>query len=584
MRSGPRELRPFGDGAVLVGAADARDARWLAAAIDAAQWPGVEDVVGGFESVLVVVDPAVVDPVTIGERVAGLELAGPERFGDVSLAGGASAAGLESAVGREVRLPVWFGGPDTDDVCDAAGVEPDELARLLAGAVLEVAVVGFSPGFAYLTGLPDVLRSVPRRDRPRPSVPAGSVALAGGYAAVYPQSTPGGWQLVGHTDRPMFDAIRPPFALLRPGDTVRFDPVGLAAAGAPGAAGAIGGAGAMGGWPDGGRPRRPRLEPPPGVPTVLVVEDPGLLTLVEDGGRRGVARLGVPTAGPADPVAHALANRLVGNPVGAAALEMTAAGPTLRCVEAGHLAVVGGDPPVTVDGYPVGDGHVVPLAPGQQVAVGRLRTGLRAYLAWAGGLVVPDVLGSRSTDRLTSLGPGRLQAGDRLGAGPATGRLADRLGPDGAVDRDGDRGGRGDVVSLRVLPGPHPDRFPSTVLDDLATTPMTVDGASDRIGLRLDGRVRRAPGELASLGMVTGAVQVPPDGRPVVLGPDHATLGGYPVVAVVITADRWKLGQCRPGDRVRFVPVTAAEAVAARVALDRSMAAAVVGRYPTEAG
>ena len=207
--------------------------------------------------------------------------------------------------------------------------------------MLEVAVVGFSPGFAYLTGLPDVLRSVPRRDRPRPSVPAGSVALAGGYAAVYPQSTPGGWQLVGHTDRPLFDAARPPFALLRPGDTVRFDPVGPADT-----AGASDAASATGGWPDGGRPGRPPLEPPLGVPTVLVVEDPGLLTLVEDGGRRGVARLGVPAAGPADPVAHALANRLVGNPVGAAALEMTAAGPTLRCVEAGHLAVVGGGPPV----------------------------------------------------------------------------------------------------------------------------------------------------------------------------------------------------------------------------------------------
>ena len=135
-----------------------------------------------------------------------------------------------------------------------------------------------------------------------------------------------------------------------------------------------------------------------------------------------------------------------------------------------------------------------------------------------------------------------------------------------------------------MLPGPHPDRFPSAVLDDLAAAPMTVDGASDRIGLRLDGRIRRAPGELASLGMVIGAVQVPPDGRPVVLGPDHATLGGYPVTAVVITADRWKLGQCQPGDRVRFVEVTVIEAAAARMALDRSMAAAVVGRYPTEAG
>ncbi len=569
--SGPRELHLFGDGAVLVGAADVRDARRLAEAVDAAGWPGVDDVVGGFESVLVVVDPAIVDPMTIGERAADLGRAGRARSGS-DRPGPGWPDELPDA-GREVRLPVRFGGPDTDDVCAAAGVEPDELARLLTDAVLEVAVVGFSPGFAYLTGLPDVLRSVPRRDRPRPSVPAGSLALAGGHAAVYPQSTPGGWQLVGQTARRLFDASRPPFALLRPGDTVRLERVAGEAAGTPESAGVPTDS------PQVGRRARPPLEPPPGVPTAFVVEDPGLLTLVEDGGRHGVARLGVPSAGPADPVAHALANRLVGNPADAAALEMTAAGPVLRCVEAGHVAVVGGGPPVTVDGYPVGDGHVVPLAPGQQVAVGRLRTGLRAYLAWAGGIVVPDVLGSRSTDQLAGLGAGRLQAGDRLGAGPVTGPPADHLEPVGAVDPDGDHGG--DEVVLRVLPGPHPDRFPPTAFDELAATPMTVDGSSDRIGLRLDGQVRREPGELASLGMVTGAVQVPPDGRPVVLGPDHATLGGYPVVAVVITADYGKLGQCRPGDRVRFVPVRAAEAAAARRALKQSMAAAVVGRYPT---
>ena len=383
MRSGPRELRPFGDGAVLVDAADARDARWLAAAIDAARWPGVEEVVGGFESVLVVVDPAVVDPVTIGERVAGLELAGLERFGDVSSAGGASAAGLESAAGREVRLPVWFGGPDTDDVCDAAGVEPDELARLLAGAVLEVAVVGFSPGFAYLTGLPDVLRSVPRRDRPRPSVPAGSVALAGGYAAVYPQSTPGGWQLVGHTDRPLFDATRPPFALLRPGDTVRFDPVGLSGCAPSGGRPARRGDGRLAGRPAsrGHRSSRRRA-----CRRSWSSRTPGCSRWSRTGAAAAPPDSACRVAGPADPVAHALANRLVGNPDGAATLEMTAAGPTLRCVTAGHLAVVSGGPPVTVDGYPVGDGHVVPLGPGQRVAVGRLRTGLRSYLAWAGGL------------------------------------------------------------------------------------------------------------------------------------------------------------------------------------------------------
>lgn len=173
-----------------------------------------------------------------------------------------------------------------------------------------------------------------------------------------------------------------------------------------------------------------------------------------------------------------------------------------------------------------------------------------------------------------SVGPSRLQAGDRLGAGLLNGCLADHLQAVGVPDQ----------TVIRVLPGPHPEWFASSALDDLAATAMTIDGSSNRVGVRLDGIVDRKPGELPSLGVVTGAVQVPPDGRPVVLGPDHATLGGYPVVAVVITADRWKLGQCRPGDRVWLRPVTMAEAMTARASFGRLLAAAVVGRYPTIAG
>jgi allophanate hydrolase subunit 2 len=210
------------------------------------------------------------------------------------------------------------------------------------------------------------------------------------------------------------------------------------------------------------------------------------------------------------------------------------------------------------------------------VAVGTVGDGLRSYLAWPGGLVVPTVAGSRSTDLLSGLGPGPLVAGDRLGAGPRTGTLRDHLaGPP-----------PGDRIRLRVLPGPHPDWFPADVLPGLAAQPLAVDPSSDRVGLRLTParRVPRATGELDSQGMVTGAVQVPPDGHPVVLGPDHATLGGYPVVAVVIAADRWKLGQCRPGDRVWLVPVSFDEAADALAATRRLLHTAAVGRYPVVAG
>ncbi|HVX23013.1 MAG TPA: 5-oxoprolinase/urea amidolyase family protein [Acidimicrobiales bacterium] len=558
-----RAVTAFGDTALLAAAGGPREARALATAVQAAGW--AEEVVVGLRSVLVVFDPAAVPPDAAADALAGM-----------------APADHRMAPPREVRVPVAFGGPDTDDACRLAGVGSDEMEALLTEAVLEVAVVGFSPGFPYLTGLPEPLRRIPRRDRPRPGVPAGAVALAGGFAGVYPQATPGGWHLVGRTAMALFDPAVPPYAVLRPGDRVRFE----ATAGAATAIAARAGAApadatrAHAAPADAtsalGRSLRPPLRPPPGTAEALVVEHPGLFSVVQDGGRRGLAHAGVPRAGPADPLAHGLANRLVGNPLDAAALEMTVAGPVLRCAVPGHLAVVGGDPDVSVDGHPVGSGHVVPVTAGQRVAVGPVRDGVRSYLGWAGGLAVPPVAGSRSTDLLSGLGPGPLVAGDRVGAGPPAGALRDHL----AGWPPGDR------TTLRVLPGPHPEWFPDDALAVLAADPLVVGDDSDRVGLRLapSRPVPRLAGELDSQGMVTGAVQVPPDGHPVVLGPDHATLGGYPVVAVVIDADRWKLGQCRPGDRVRLLPVSVDEAAAARAATRRLLDTAVVGRYPVVAG
>ncbi|HEX3947908.1 MAG TPA: carboxyltransferase domain-containing protein, partial [Acidimicrobiales bacterium] len=539
----PRPVRRFGDAALSVPVADAREARRLAAAIGRAAavagierkdpggrgrmgdrgsadgggdpgdvgdpgspngdgpggspWRGLREVVGGLRSVLLVLDPAVADPTALAEQVVALPV--PER---------------DPMAPNEIRIPVVFGGPDTDEVCQLAGLRPGQLVDLLGGAVLEVAVLGFSPGFAYLSGLPEVLRGIPRRDRPRPSVPAGSLALAGGLAAIYPQDTPGGWQLIGRTDHQLFDPTTPPFALLHPGDRVRFDPVGPVDR--PGVGASSRGSGRPVGHV---RSSRPLLRPPEGIPTALVVEDPGLLSLVQDGGRRGLAHLGVPAGGPADPLAHALANRLVGNRADAPAVEMTAAGPVLRCARSGYLAVVGARVEVILDGHPVGDRHVVPVAAGQQLVVGRITDGLRSYLAWSGGLVVPEILGSQATDLLSFLGSGPLAAGDELGAGTPSGPPADRL------DRPPEGLEAGSVL-LRVLPGPHPEWFPDDLFSTLADRSLVVDGSSDRIGLRLrpDRPLARRAGELESQGMVVGAVQVPPDGEPVVLGQDHATL------------------------------------------------------------
>jgi len=442
---------------------------------------------------------------------------------------------------------------------------------MLTAAPLTVAVVGFSPGFAYLGGLPPALRRVPRRSRPRPSVPGGSVALAAGHAAVYPSASPGGWHLVGHTDEVLFTPWVPPYARLAPGDRVRF--VRSTAAVGPGAGRPT--------WADA------RVEsadaPPRGARPVFDVEEAGLRSVLQDGGRKGVAALGVPAAGPADPDSFRLANELVGNPSGACTLEITGRGPTLRCLSPTFVAVVGGAPDLRLQGQPIASGRVVPVAAGQRLVVGPVRGGFRCYVAMAGGFVGHALLGSYSSDQLCGLGPGPVVRGAHLWGAATEPPLGDHLRPGASRRLEG-----GEPVALRVLPGPHLERFAPGTFAALASMRFTVEGASNRVGLRLrcDPGTPAVPappgnqGELDSQGMVTGAVQVPPDGQPVILMSDHATLGGYPVVAVVAAVDHGVLGQCAPGTTVVLVPCEFAEAAEALRAHRRALDAAVVGHYP----
>jgi biotin-dependent carboxylase-like uncharacterized protein len=281
---------------------------------------------------------------------------------------------------------------------------------------------------------------------------------------------------------------------------------------------------------------------------VIEVLSAGPLTTVQDAGRYGWRALGVPAAGPADPVGHAAANRLVGNPAGAAALECTLTGPRLRFAAPARVAVVGAV--AAVDGSRV-DG-VADVPAGGVLAVGRTVPGARGYVAVAGGIAVAPVLGSRGTDTLAGLGPPVLVAGMRLPVGPAVGPVA---GVAGAVP-----GG-----PVRLIAGPHDDWFEGGALETLCANPYTVTPAADRVGLRLAGPpLRRSrTGELPACGMVAGALQVPPDGQPILLLANHGPTGGYPVIAVVATVDLTLPGQARPGTELRFALTTRDAAVRA---------------------
>ncbi|KNB49972.1 biotin-dependent carboxyltransferase family protein [Streptomyces caatingaensis] len=282
----------------------------------------------------------------------------------------------------------------------------------------------------------------------------------------------------------------------------------------------------------------------------LTVVRAGALTTVQDLGRPGHAHLGVPRSGALDRPAHLLANRLVGNPDGLATLETTVNGCAV-CVSSAVTAAVTGAPcPVRADGRPVAWGAPVRLPAGAVLDVGAATAGLRSYVAFAGGVDVPPVLGSRSRDLLSGLGPEPLADGVVLPLGspcgpPATADAVRRPGPP-----------RGELV-LPLVPGPRDDWFAPGALAALAGGRFRVSAASNRIGLRTEGPAleRVVAGELPSEGMVLGAVQVPPDGRPVVFLADHPTTGGYPVIGVVDGAAALaEAGQAGPGVRVRFVP------------------------------
>jgi biotin-dependent carboxylase-like uncharacterized protein len=272
----------------------------------------------------------------------------------------------------------------------------------------------------------------------------------------------------------------------------------------------------------------------------------GPQVLVQDRGRIGYAHLGVPRAGALDAPAAALANRLVGNGPEAAVLEVLLGGLAIRASSGGWAAITGATAPVQIDGTAVAHAQAVRLTAGSTLVLGVPSTGARSYVAVSGGIHVPAVLGSRSTDTLAWVGPVPLAVGDRLPIGSEAGVPAPLDTPPSA------RAG-----ALRVLPGPHDEWFAADARERLARSPWTVAAASDRVGMRLDGTpMPRVAGELSSEGTVLGAIQVPPDGQPVILLADHGPTGGYPVVAVVHPDDLWRCAQVRPGDPLRFVPAS----------------------------
>ncbi|SFS72421.1 biotin-dependent carboxyltransferase family protein [Saccharopolyspora flava] len=272
----------------------------------------------------------------------------------------------------------------------------------------------------------------------------------------------------------------------------------------------------------------------------------GPLATVQDLGRPGLAGIGVGTSGAADTRSLRLANRLVGNDEDTAGIEITFGGLALRADRDLTVALTGAPCPITVDGRGAAPNSVLRVPSGTELRLGVPAVGLRSYLAVRGGIDVEPVLGSRSTDVLSGLGPAPLTPGTALPVGTPPERFpVVDLAP--VADPP-------EHVVLRVRPGPRDDWFTAEALSTLVSAPYEVTSESNRVGMRLDGPVleRSITDELPSEGMVTGALQVPPLGTPTLFLADHPVTGGYPVIGVVVAEDVAKAAQARPGQHVHF--------------------------------
>ncbi|MDZ7706426.1 MAG: urea amidolyase family protein [Trueperaceae bacterium] len=440
----------------------------------------------------------------------------------------ATSADVAPPIPRRRHVRVAYGADaDVAELETALGRPFAEIVRLHEAHEATVAFLGFTPGFPYLLGLPETLR-IPRRETPRSRIPRGAVAIAAGMGGIYPAASPGGWWVLGRTDARLFDPGRDPPAWLAAGDRVTFEAVAPEELDAAVLA------------ENGDAATPPVLSL--GEPAAEVVEAvPGSASL-QGAPRHDVGHIGAAHAGAIDRPALEAANRMVGNPPDTLALEALGQALTLRVEQDRLAAVAGGGTLVLLNGTPVRTwstfrwpaGATLELLPDPAVR------GRTVLLAVEGGFVGERWLGSDSTDVRAGAGGSKrwLAAGDRIGLGTAIARpLLAHPGRPLPPPR----------VLLRLHPGP---QYDAEAFDALVTTGFRLADV-DRTGARLDGRPVRAPTpSIASDGSPLGAVQIPPDGKPIVLLADRGRTGGYAKPAVADPRDLWRLAQARTGDEV----------------------------------
>ncbi|MFC4625513.1 5-oxoprolinase/urea amidolyase family protein [Daeguia caeni] len=488
---------------MLVELNDLEETLALFASLQADPVAGVQELIPAAKTILIRFRPDRITAKTLADAIAARDL-----------------SNKPAQSGQLVEIPVNYDGEDLHEVAELTGLSVADVIRRHSESEYKVAFCGFAPGFGYLVDGDPALH-VPRRQNPRTRIPAGSVALAGVFSGIYPQESPGGWQIIGTTPIAMWDIDRNPPALLQPGYRVRFRDMRKSGT-------------------------RVHIQAPQRKDVARLVESPAhfkvrsalLPALFQDYGRFGHAGQGISTSGALDRHAFNAVNRIVGNPANTPALELTLGSFSFATTSDAVIALAGAQCSISVRSanrqvMAFNTYQPITLRAGDEVTIGYPKRGVRTYLAVRGGFAVLPVLDSASRDTLAMIGPEPVVTGDSIALKNDEHGLL-KISPDVKPAFELPR--THDIVTLDIALGPRADWFSQSARRLLTSQLWKVTPQSSRVGVRLAGEValeRKDNTELPSEGMVAGAIQVPHNGQPVLFLRDHPLTGGYPVIATV---------------------------------------------------
>lgn len=416
---------------------------------------------------------------------------------------------------------------------------------------IRVDILGFMPGFAYCSGLDPSLK-LPRLETPRTSVPPGSVAIAELQTAIYPKTTPGGWNIIGRSPDVLFDPYRKCPSLLTAGDRVEFIEIDLVQFKKIQSEEAL------------------KISEHKNIDnsqkSSIEVISSGLLTTVQGSPRHGFANLALSAGGAMDKAGSQLANSLLGNPYDTAGLEITGTGPKLLFNVDVWVAWVGAQCNAQLDGRTVLGNRPVFICKGQTLSFGAMTQGYRIFLAISGGIESEFILGGRGSHLSAGIGGKVVQKGDVLQLSnpskamelPLLSRLhqQQQVSPKWSVASPALSGKN--TQFIKVIPSVHLNLLNAQDQSLLWKTIWTVSAQSNRMGMRLDShfKISSPLAGIPSQGIWFGTVQLPPSGQPILMLSEHQTTGGYPRLLETIDSERSKLAQLRPGDKIQFMPIT----------------------------